>query len=413
MSSERAPAPTLGLGANVGQFALLVAINALVGGLIGQERVVLPLLAEETFGLAAATSALTFIVVFGVVKAFTNLAAGLLSDRLGRRPVLIAGWLIGLPVPLLLIWAPGWEWVVLANALLGVNQGLAWSTTVIMKIDLVGPARRGLAMGLNEAAGYGAMALTALATGLLAEAYGLRPAPFLLGVAYAALGLSASALLVRETRPHAEHEAATRPSVPRSTAGRVLVDTSVRERALSAACQAGLVNNLNDGMAWGLLPLYFAATGLSVAQIGMLAAIYPGVWGLGQLATGALSDRSGRKGLIVTGMFVQAVAIGLFAIGDEFGFWAGAAALLGLGTAMVYPTLLAVIGDVAHPGWRASAVGVYRFWRDLGFAAGALLSGLIADIAGFETAIWTVAGLTAVSGTVVLARMYETHPRGC
>ncbi|MGQ0609025.1 MAG: MFS transporter, partial [Chloroflexota bacterium] len=344
MSLERPSAPTLGLGANVGQFALLVAINALVGGLIGQERVVLPLLAEEAFGLAAATSALTFIVVFGVVKAFTNLAAGLLSDRFGRRPVLIAGWLIGLPVPLLLIWAPGWEWVVLANALLGVNQGLTWSTTVIMKIDLVGPARRGLAMGLNEAAGYGAMALTALATGLLAEAYGLRPAPFLLGVAYAALGLSASVLLVRETRSHAEHEAATRPSLPRSTAGRVFVDTSFRERALSAACQAGLVNNLNDGMAWGLLPLYFAATGLSIAQIAMLAAIYPGVWGLGQLATGALSDRIGRKGLIVTGMFVQAVAIALFATGDDFGVSAGAAALLGLGTAMVYPTLLAVIG---------------------------------------------------------------------
>jgi len=410
---ERASAPTLGLGANVGQFALLVAINALVGGLIGQERVVLPLLAEETFGLAAATSALTFIVVFGVVKAFTNLAAGLLSDRFGRRPVLIAGWLIGLPVPLLLIWAPGWEWVVLANALLGANQGLTWSTTVIMKIDLVGPARRGLAMGLNEAAGYGAMALTALATGLLAEAYGLRPAPFLLGVAYAALGLSASVVLVRETRSHAEHEAATRPLMPRSTAGRVLVDTSFRERALSAACQAGLVNNLNDGMAWGLLPLYFAATGLSIAQIAMLAAIYPGVWGLGQLATGALSDRIGRKGLIATGMFVQAVAIGLFATGDDFGVWAGAAALLGLGTAMVYPTLLAVIGDVAHPGWRASAVGVYRFWRDLGFAAGALLSGLIADMAGFEAAIWTVAGLTAASGLMVQARMYETHPQGC
>ncbi len=412
MSSRGAAAPLLGLRANLGQFALLVAINALVGGLVGQERVVLPLLAEEAFGLGAATAALTFIVVFGIVKAFTNLAAGLLSDRFGRRPVLVTGWIIGLPVPLLLIWAPGWEWVVLANALLGVNQGLTWSTTVIMKIDLVGPARRGLAMGLNEAAGYGAVAATALATGLLADAYGLRPAPFLLGLAYAALGLSASALFVRETRPHAEREAATRPPVERSTFAEMVIETSLRERALSAACQAGLVNNLNDGMAWGLLPLYFAAAGLSVAEIGILAAIYPALWGLGQLVTGALSDRIGRKGLIAGGMLVQAVAIGGFAVGRGFGTWAGAAIVLGLGTAMVYPTLLAVIGDVAHPGQRASAVGVYRFWRDLGFAAGALLSGLVADLAGLETAIWMVAGLTALSGLVVMARMYETHPRG-
>ena len=411
--SAAAPRPLrLGLGANLGQFALLVAINALVGGMVGQERTVLPLLAEETFGLQAASAALTFIVVFGLAKAATNLVAGTLSDRFGRKPVLVGGWLIGLPVPLLIIWAPGWEWVVLANVLLGINQGLTWSTTVIMKIDLVGPARRGLAMGLNEAAGYGAVALTAFATGLLAEQFGLRPAPFLLGLAFAALGLGASVLFVRETRGHAELEANTLPAAARPAMRQVMVTTTLREPALSAASLAGLVNNLNDGMAWGLLPLYYAAAGLSVGQIGILAALYPAVWGLGQPLTGALSDRLGRKGLIVVGLSIQACAIGLFAAGDGFVSWAGAAVLLGIGTAMVYPTLLAVIGDVAHPSWRASAVGVYRFWRDLGFAAGALLSGLVADLAGFDAAIWAVTGVTAVSGAVVMVRMYETHPRG-
>ena len=410
--TARDPTPLqLGLRANLGQFGLLVAVNALVGGMIGQERTVLPLLAAEVFGLRAASAALTFIVVFGLVKAATNLLAGALSDRFGRKPVLVAGWIIGLPVPLLIIWAPGWEWVVIANALLGVNQGLTWSTTVIMKIDLVGPARRGLAMGLNEAAGYGAVALTAFATGLLAAQYGLRPAPFLLGLAFAALGLGASVLFVRETRRHADHEAGALPAAPRPPLRQVLLTTTVRERALSAASQAGLVNNLNDGMAWGLLPLYYAATGLSVAEIGILAALYPAIWGLGQPLTGALSDRLGRKGLIAGGMFLQAAAISLFAIGAAFSVWAGAAVLLGIGTAMVYPTLLAAIGDVAHPSWRASAVGVYRFWRDLGFAAGALISGVVADRAGFDAAIWTVAGVTALSGVVVMVRMYETRPR--
>jgi MFS family permease len=411
VTSTRPRPLRLGLRANLGQFALLVGINALVGGMVGQERTVLPLLAGEVFGLRAVSTALTFIVAFGLVKAVTNLAAGALSDRFGRKPVLVAGWLIGLPVPLLIIWAPGWEWVVVANMLLGVNQGLTWSTTVIMKIDLVGPARRGLAMGLNEAAGYGALAATALATGLLAEEFGLRPAPFLLGLAFAGLGLFASALLVRETRSHAELEGRPAPLLARPAMGEVVLATSWRDRSLSAVSQAGLVNNLNDGMAWGLLPLYYTAAGLSVVQVGLLAAVYPAVWSIGQPFTGALSDRVGRKGLIVGGMLLQAGAIALLAIGRGLGVWVAAAALLGIGTAMVYPTLLAAVADVAHPSWRASAVGVYRFWRDLGFAIGALVSGVLADLAGFDVAIWSVAALTAVSGLVVLVRMSETHRR--
>jgi MFS family permease len=407
----------LGLRANLAQFSLLVAVNALVGGVLGQERVVVPLLAQRVFGLAAFTSALTFIVAFGAVKAITNFFAGTLSDRYGRRPVLIAGWLAALPVPALLIWAPNWGWVVAANVLLGVNQGLTWSTTVIMKIDLVGPARRGLAMGLNEAAGYAALAVTALATGYLATAYGLRPAPFLLGAAYLALGLGLSTLAVKETRAHARHEAANHATRADQLDGRlstrqVAVLTSVRERALSAASQAGMVNNLNDALAWGIFPALYARYGLGVAQIGALAAVYLGVWGVGQLVTGALSDRIGRKWLIAAGMWVQAVAIAIVATGHTFTVWAAAAVLLGTGTAMVYPTLLATISDVAHPAWRARAVGVYRLWRDGGFALGALLTGVIADAYGLPAAIWTVAALTAASGVIVAVRMYETHAGG-
>jgi len=404
----RAAAPQLGLRANLAQFGLLVAVNALVGGMLGQERIVLPLLADQTFHLGAYTSALTFILAFGLVKAVTNFFAGTWSDRFGRKPVLVAGWLVGLPVPLLLIWAPSWGWVIAANVLLGVNQGLTWSTTVIMKIDLVGPARRGVAMGLNEAAGYLAVAVTAMASGYLADAYGLRPAPFLLGAAYAALGLGLSTLAVRETRGHAHHEAGT----PHSdlTTGQIFIRTTLTEPALSAASQAGLVNNLNDGLAWGLFPILFAAHDLPLAQIGLLGALYPAVWGAAQLATGALSDRTGRKWLIANGMLVQAGALALVAAGASVTSWLVAVTLLGLGTAMVYPTLLAAVGDVAHPAWRARAVGVYRLWRDSGFAAGALLAGLIADAWGITAAIWTVAALTAVSGLVVAVRMYETKP---
>jgi MFS family permease len=320
-------------------------------------------------------------------------------------------------VPLLLIWAPSWGWVIFANVLLGVNQGLTWSTTVIMKIDLVGPAQRGLAMGFNEAAGYGAVAVTALATGFIASNYGLRPEPFYLGIAYAALGLGLSTLFVRETHGHALHEAAGHTASAQHlhgelTTGQVFVLTSFKEKALSACSQAGLVNNLNDGLAWGLLPLYFAAAGLSVARIGVLAALYPAVWGLGQLVTGGLSDRIGRKPLIAGGMLLQAGALGLLAATEGFGIWALGAVLLGAGTAMVYPTLLAAIGDVAHPSWRARSVGIYRLWRDGGFAVGALLAGALADAFDIGVAIWAVAALTAASGVVVIVRMYETHPRG-
>jgi MFS family permease len=410
--------PRLGLRANLAQFSLLVAVNALVGGMLGLERTVLPLLAERTFHLAAYTAALTYILAFGITKAATNYVAGTFSDRFGRKPVLLAGWLVAIPVPLMLIWAPHWGWVVAANVLLGINQGLTWSTTVIMKIDLAGPERRGLAMGLNEAAGYIAVAITALATGYLAARYGLRPAPFLLGLAYAALGLGLSAVFIRETRAHARLEAATHRGRDDGrhdhlhaalTTRQVFAHTSLREPALSAASQAGMVNNLNDGLAWGLFPILFATTGMTISQIGMLAALYPAVWGLGQLLTGPLSDRWGRKHLITAGMLTQAAALALVAVAGTFAWWAVAAVLLGIGTAMVYPTLLATIGDVAHPAWRARAVGVYRLWRDGGFALGALLAGVVADLFGLRAAVWAVAAITAASGLVVAGRMYETH----
>jgi MFS family permease len=400
----------LGLRANLAQFSLLVVVNAFVGAMVGLERTILPALAEHEFKLVAHAAVLSFIVVFGVTKALTNYFAGRLSDRVGRKRVLVAGWLVALPVPLLIIWAPSWGWVLAANVLLGVSQGLTWSTTVIMKIDLAGPARRGFAMGLNEFAGYGAVALSALATGYVAAYYGrLRPEPFYLGIAFAVIGLALSAVLVRETHAHARHEA------KHETEGRsqrdIFLDTSFRNRELSSISQAGLVNNLNDGMAWGLFPMLYAGVGLSLERIGWLAAIYPAVWGIGQLFTGALSDRLGRKWLIAAGMWVQAAGIVLIVLSSRFLGFAGGAVLLGIGTAMVYPTLLAAIADVAHPSWRASAVGVYRLWRDLGYAVGALLAGITADILGIASAIWLVAAITFASGLVVAVRMRETASR--
>lgn len=405
----------LGIRENIAQFALLVVVNAFVGAMVGMERSILPAIAEQEFLLAARTAVLSFIVVFGVTKALTNYFAGRLSDAYGRKGVLVVGWLVAAPVPFLLMWAPSWSWVLFANVLLGVSQGLTWSTTVIMKIDLAGPKNRGLAMGLNEFAGYFAVGGSALATGYVASTWGLRPEPFYLGVAFVVLGLLLSVLLVRETRHHADHEAKTTGGIPPEglpSQREVFWRTSLFDRDLSSVSQAGLVNNLNDGMAWGLFPLFFAAAGMSLAQIGWLAAIYPGVWGMGQLFTGALSDRVGRKGLIVLGMWTQAAAIVVITLSTGFAGFALGAALLGAGTAMVYPTLLAAIGDVAHPAWRASSVGVYRLWRDLGYAVGALIAGAIADSLGLDAALWAIAALTFVSGAIVALRMRETHRRG-
>jgi MFS family permease len=402
----------LGLGPNLAQFTLLVVVNAFVGAMVGLERSILPAIAEQDFHLAARTAVLSFIVVFGVTKALTNYLAGRFSDAVGRKLILVAGWVVATPVPFLLMWAPTWSWVLFANVLLGASQGLTWSTTVIMKIDLAGPERRGLAMGLNEFAGYVAVALSALATGHLAAAYGLRPEPFYLGVAFVAVGLGLSSVLVRETRGHARYEARNHAPREAPTSQReVFVRTSITDRELSSVSQAGLVNNLNDGMAWGLFPLFFAAAGMSLEQIGWLAAIYPAVWGAGQLLTGALSDRIGRKWLIAGGMWVQAGGITVVVLSSRFAGFALGGVLLGAGTAMVYPTLLAAIGDVAHPSWRASSVGVYRLWRDLGYAVGALLAGVTADALGVPVAIGLVAGVTFASGLVVAVRMRETRRR--
>ncbi len=404
----------LGLRENLGQFSLLVVVNAFVGAMIGMERSILPAIAEQEFALAAKSAVLSFIVVFGVTKAFTNYLAGRLSDRFGRKHVLVGGWLVAAPVPFLLMWAPSWTWVLVANAFLGVSQGLTWSTTVIMKIDLAGPQKRGLAMGLNEFAGYVAVGGSALATGYIAAHYGLRPQPFYLGVAFVAIGLLLSVVAVRETTHHvaaesALHGALTPARVP--TQREVFWRTTLHDRNLSSASQAGLVNNLNDGMAWGLFPLFFAAANMNIGQIGTLAAIYPATWGVVQLFTGAWSDRVGRKWLIAGGMWVQAIGIGVVVVSSRFAGFAGGAALLGIGTAMVYPTLLAAIGDVAHPSWRASSVGVYRLWRDLGYAVGALLAGLTADALGLPAAMWIVAALTSASGVLVAVRMTETLRR--
>ena len=400
----------LGLRENWAQFSLLVLVNAFVGGMAGLERSILPAIAEQEFGIAARTAILSFIVAFGLTKAAANYLAGRLADRHGRRRILIAGWLVALPVPFLLMYAPNWNWIVFANVLLGISQGLTWSVTVIMKIDLAGPRQRGLAMGLNEFAGYVALAGSALATAWIAARYGLRPEPFYLGVALAVLGLLLSVFAVRETGHHAAHEAAQASGpAPALSQGEVFRRASFTDRNLSAVSQAGLVNNLNDGMAWGLFPLWFAALGMSLGQIGALAAVYPAIWGIAQLATGAWSDRVGRKWLIAGGMWVQAAGIVAVLGADGMTTSLAGAVLLGLGTAMVYPTLLAAVGDVAHPSWRASAVGVYRLWRDLGYAVGALLAGLVADRFGMPASLATVAALTFASGLVVAIRMRETR----
>ena len=419
MSPPTGAGPVLGLRENWRQFALLVLVTAFVGAMVGLERSVLPLLGERVFGLASRSAALSFIATFGVVKALTNLVAGRLGDRYGRKRILVTGWLFALPVPFLVMWAPTWGWIVFANVLLGINQGLAWSTAVIMKIDLVGPRQRGLAMGLNEFAGYVALALSALATGMIASRYGLRPEPFYLGIAFAAAGLAFSVFLVRDTTAHAHVEArahvpvgatsdAPQLSAPAPTFRELFARGTWRDPALANASQAGLVNNLNDGLAWGLFPLFFASAGMSVREIGVLAFVYPATSGVVQLWTGALSDRWGRKWMIACGMLLQGVALAAMVVWQGFAPWATAGVALGVGTALVYPTLLAAIGDVANPAWRGSAVGVYRLWRDLGYAVGAVMAGVIADAFGMRAAIGAVAALTAASGAWVGLRMPET-----
>ena len=400
----------LGLRENLPQFTLLVFLNGFVGAMVGLERTVLPLLGEQEFGLSSKTAITSFIVSFGVTKAILNLVAARVSDRIGRKPVLVTGWLFALPVPFLIIYAPVWWWIDLANVLLGANQALAWSMTVVMKVDLVGPRRRGLALGLNEFAGYFAVGVTSWATGYIAAHWALRPQPFYLGIGIALIGLGLSLLFVRETRGHAQLEAATaaRPSAGGAPSlGGIFYATSLGNVSLFAVCQAGLVNNLNDGMSWGIYPLFFAAYGLGVQQIGVVKAVYPGVWGILQVVTGPLSDRLGRKGLIAGGMVVQAGGIWLTVLVPAYPAWLLGAGLQGVGTAMVYPTLLAAVTDHAHPAWRASSLGVYRFWRDLGYAVGALISGVVADLFGFGAAIHLVAGLTLLSGLVVAWAMEQ------
>lgn len=404
----------LGLRENVAQFSLLVAINAFVGAMVGLERSTLPLVGEDEFGLASSAAVLSFIVAFGAAKALSNLGAGALADRVGRKRLLVAGWALALPVPVLIAIAPSWSFVVAANALLGVNQGLAWSMTVVMKIDLVGPRRRGFALGLNEAAGYGGLALTAAASGWLAASFAAVDVLVVAGAAIAVIALLLSLLFVRDTGSHVSLEQArhhrdadgAEPSL-----GRAFADASYRRPGLRSCSQAGLVNNLNDALAWGLVPLFLAAHGASVTEIGAIAGIYPAVWGLGQIATGHLSDRAGRKPLIVAGMLLQAGALALLAASQgAFAVAAAAAALLGVGTALVYPTLIAAIADHVTAVARAATVGVYRFWRDMGFVVGGLMAGLVADALGESAAIGVIAGLTAASGLWVLFDMPAERP---
>lgn len=403
----------LGLRENWLQFSLLVVVNVAVGGLVGLERTTVPLIGTDTFGLTSDLAVFSFIIAFGLTKALTNLAAGTLTARFRRKQLLVAGWLIGIPVPFALAWAPSWGWVVAANVLLGLNQGLTWSMTVNMKIDLVGPARRGLATGLNEAAGYTAVGATALLTGYLATSYGLRPVPELIGIVFVVAGL-ALALVVRDTAAHVALElsqhTAPLPTGEKRGLAATFIRTSWRDRSLRGASQAGLVNNLNDGLTWGVFPLLFTDHGLGLATVGLIKGLYPILWGIGQIPAGYLADRIGRKPLVVTGMFVQAIGLvlALALLGTPLLAGVLSAIALGLGTAMVYPALIASVSDHAHPAWRANALGTYRFWRDIGYAAGALIAGVLADTLGLNTTVIAAAVLTAASGFLAARWITDT-----
>ncbi|MGQ8869547.1 MFS transporter [Myroides sp. TSA_177.3] len=406
----------LGLKENWKQFTLLVVVNMMVGGMVGLERTVVPLVGTEEFHIQSDVVVFSFIMAFGVVKAFTNLISGVLADQYTRKKVLVLGWLIGVPVPFLLAYGPSWDWILFANILLGISQGLAWSMTVNMKIDLVGSKSRGLAMGLNEAAGYGAVGLTALITGIIASRYGLRPAPFYLGIAYTLIGLLLSIFVVRDTRQFAQleakqHNQTAKEGIAKPNLWWVFKETTYKDKNLFSISQAGLINNLNDGMSWGVFPLLFISMGVGLEGVGWIKAVYPVVWGVGQIVTGPLTDKWGRKPLIVWGMFIQ--VLGHLVIGSAVfnPLTAGliGSILLGIGTAMVYPALLAAVSDVAHPNWRASSLGVYRFWRDMGYAIGALMAGIVGNYFGLMWAVHIAGALTFVSGIVVWIRMKENR----
>jgi MFS family permease len=392
----------LGLKENWKQFTILVIINGFVGGMVGLERTILPQIAEKEFAIAAKTAILSFIVVFGIVKAITNYYTGTLANMFGRKRLLVAGWVVGLPIPFILMFAGNWNWIIAANVLLGINQGLTWSSTVVMKIDLVGERQRGFAMGLNEFAGYIAVALVAFLTGWIAGEYGVRPYPFYIGIALAVLGLSGSIFLVKDTRRHAAKEAATN-NVP--ALKHIFWDTTWKNKNLGSVTQAGLVNNLNDGMVWGLLPILLSTKGFSLNQIGIIAALYPAVWGIGQVITGKMADRICKKDMLVWGMILQAIALLALVLAKSFAQFTVLSILLGWGTAMVYPTFLAAIAENTHPGDRAKSLGVFRFWRDLGYAIGAFTTGLIADLFGISSSIIFVGILTLLSGLIIYYRM--------